>query len=513
MNSSTSHPHDEALLRFVDEDLPASETHAISEHLAVCSECRDRIQRIRGTLDDYRFFHEVVLKASLAPPPREWGQLNFPVMRRRTWVPLRWLAAAAAIAVMFLVFRRVENVPEVRAAELLRKAAGSEESTRVPARRIRIRTRTRDLERAARVTRGTEAPEAAQLRAMFDAAGYSWEEPLSARAFSRWRDSVRQKRDQVTENGESVVVRTFTATGDLDDAALTMRATDLRAIACSLHFRSADETIDITEVRESALPAPSTRSTAPLPISEVKPAGPADELRVIAALHGIGADLGEPIQVERDGAKVLVSVTGLDEARRRQIRSGVAAVPNAEVRFEDLKTGDSHGSPHSSQTAVPAGPSNPLLAELQARRGDNSSLADLTDRLMDGNEKASERAYAMRALARRFPPDVAATFTGADLHALRRILHDHVTDLAVHLEEIRRLLNPILRDTDAPPRSGRTSGTNWQPLAESLPTTIEQLDRSLNGATDASDVRRAEISRTLAELQADVADLQNIVKQ
>jgi hypothetical protein len=513
MNSATPHPGHETLLRYIDEDLDFGETERVAQHVATCKECRDDLEALRGTLDDYRLFHRDVLKASLPSPPRDWAPLEFPDIGRKRSFPLRWLAAAAAVALLFLVLRRVDNVPEVRAAELLRKAVASEESSQAPASRIRIRTRTRVLDRAARVPSGTEIPGTGPLRAQFDAAGYSWDDPLSARAFSRWRDTVRQKRVQVTENADAVVVQTSAATGELDDAALTMRTTDFRAIACRLHFRSTGETIDITEVPAVPESAGSASSPTASPVGEAKPASPADELRVISALHGIGADLGEPIEVQREGGRVLVSVTGLTAERRRQIQSAVRSLPDVELRFESLTGGSSPAGSPNRQAAPPATTDNPLLRELQALRGDDTPAGDLTDQLIDALENASERAYALRALARRFPPDISAKLTHAESQMLHHILLDHAAKLALHLETTRRLLAPILRQPARPAASAGGTEIEWQRLSDSLPTIVEHLDRTLNGANDATDARKAEISRTLADLERATIDLQAIAKK
>ena len=78
MNSAIPHPDHETLLRYIDEDLDSGETERVAQHVATCKECRDGLEALRGTLDDYRLFHRDVLKASLPSPPRDWAPLEFP---------------------------------------------------------------------------------------------------------------------------------------------------------------------------------------------------------------------------------------------------------------------------------------------------------------------------------------------------------------------------------------------------------------------------------------------------
>ena len=119
------------------------------------------------------------------------------------------------------------------------------------------------------------------------------------------------------------------------DASLTLRASDLHAVSCTLRF-GAQETVEITEVPDEQ-PAPHVTAQEPnaaaiQPAPEAvprRPASPGDELLAIAALHRIGADLGEPIEIRRDGESVLVNASGMEPRRQAEVKaalSGIAAV-------------------------------------------------------------------------------------------------------------------------------------------------------------------------------------------
>jgi hypothetical protein len=511
----TNHPGAETLLRLIDRDISPAEAPALQDHLSACGDCRDQFEAMQEALDDYDHFHRDLLKPSLPAPPREWAQLEFPDARtfadarRRTAHPMRWLAAAAAVAAIFVLFRRFQETPEVRASELLRQATTAEQTVRRRPAALRIHSGSRTLLRPARAG-SSESGDAAALHAAFDQAGYSWDDPLSAAAFSNWRDRQPEKWDVIEESGGSVLIRTSSVGGAITEAALTLRAADLHPVACALRFQSSGETVEITEEPEplpsvapsSQAPARGGSSPAAAPAAgsatASAAAGPADELQVIAALHSIGADLGEPIEVRRDGASVIVSVTGLDESRRSRIRAALAGIATAQLRFEDVSTLPSDAPARLPQNVPAPEKTNPLIAELRPLLGPDVSASGLPDQFIDLTDRASERAFALRALALRFPSSAAAQLTAAGQDSLRSIVRDHASALAASMAEIHRLAAPVLPNAVPP---GQSSG-DWEALAEALPDQIEQLDRTLNGATDAGVSRKMQLAAGIAKLES-----------
>jgi len=277
-NGPWAHPDYEALLAFADRDPSAEEPLAMERHLAECADCRSRLEALAGTLAAYQRYHETVLLAALPAPPKPWGAPRWSelageapredpgraravAMPKRRPIPIRqWLAVAAAVILAVLVVRRFEHAPGVGAAELLRKAEAASQASPQPARRIRIRSRKHTWTRTARLEASAKpkSDDAAAIRALFDAAGYSWEDPLSASAFARWRSHLADKQDQVRREAAAYIVTTSTAEGALSQASLTLSAPDLRPVSGTLRFHS-DEVIDRAEVPEptrAAVPAP-----------------------------------------------------------------------------------------------------------------------------------------------------------------------------------------------------------------------------------------------------------------
>jgi len=350
------------------------------------------------------------------------------------------------------------------------------------------------------------------LHALFDSAGYSWDNPLSAQAFSRWRASVGDTQDQVEENSGVYVVRTSVQRGPLSDAALSLRTADLHVFACTLRFRSGGEIVQVTELPVAmqsppeAVPAPGQKRLMLVP---AKAPSAGDEVRVIAALHGIGADLGEPVEVERNGAVIVVRVSGLDEHRREEIRKALSSLSLVLLQFEAVASNDLKAPTPGKLSAAVDGP-NPLIAEMVNRLGGNVSMSDFRDELINATDRAAERAFALRALARRFPQNATTSLSGDESALLGGILHDHAEGLTTAVQEVRRAIAQILPNS---PPSGLESGGNWQTLADGLPVAVNRLDRLLNDATDSSDTRKAQIAQSMADLSQQVAELNSRTPQ
>jgi len=474
MNSVAPHPDPDTLLRLIDEDLSPTESLAIANHLLGCGDCRDRMDAVRDALDGYARFHHDILKPAQPAPPA-WRPLQFPQARRRTSRPAVWmLAAAAAIAAVVFIVSRTGNPSEVRAAELLHKAAAAEKSATPSKRHVQIRRRGRTLNWPAR------PQDDPALQAMFQSTGYPWRDPLSVSAYEQWRDALPKKHSEVRVMPAVMVVHTSTPAGALSDAALTLRSADLHAIACTLRFRSSGDVIEMAEVQEQPdFPALPPRAEPTIPHLPAL-ATIADELHVILALHKIQADLGEPIGVERNGAHIEVESAVLNSTRRDQIREALSGNPIVELHFE----GD------------------PIIDDGTAQ----FAAADMPVGLTDAVERAVDRTYALRALARRFSPAAEAQLSGTDVALLKGIVRDHAAALGDAVHAIRRIMALDL-DPSALPEPPSTE--TWRSIAENVPALAGQLDHALNSKAAATDAHDVQLSRLLLQLDHQARVLRN----
>jgi hypothetical protein len=495
---SIEHPSAEELLWLSSGEGSGDRRAALLEHLDKCAECSKAAREMRAQWEQYLFFHEQVLKPALPDPPRPWDDLAIaPAVEHKWRRPVRWGAIAAGVVVCLAVAQRFRQPPAVSAAELLNKAVSAE--TRRPSRaRIQIRTRNRNLIRPALVSGGSTARYTAaerELRAKFESAHYGWDDPLSARSFAAWRNQLPEKRDEVTQvaaNGAIEAhfqIRTITGSGDLKQVSLSLRKVDLHPFAEQLQF--SDETVDITEAPE-ALPIlePPASDIAAVPAtiagqpdhSLLKPAGPGNELHAVAALHEIGADLGEPIEVRRDANRVVVTGTGLDAARREQVREAMSKVPGTIVEFGEV-------------------------AEAAPRPGGRSAVEELANRVVETSDGCMARAFALRSLAVRFPPAVESQLQPADRSLLASLRLDHIQVLSDSVKQLVLLLRPASGNVEADSgRSAPEAPRNWQTAAQSVLDATRRLDQLLNRAFAGSDGTPAPAAHeALREVQRQIA--------
>ena len=494
------HGEDGELLRLADGELKPSEADTLRRHLAACPECDSRFHAIRRAEEAYLEYHDA-LKACDPQPPLPWENLRAKLEQRTAPLPSRggayrvWLAAAAAIAIGAIIFYRVGRTPQVSAAALLRRAV-AEAPRPDAARRIRVRAGGRSVVRAAVVHGSEPARGETDLAALFLAARFSWEDPLSARSFAAWRDQLPERQDRVDTVEGLYQIHTATHSGVLTEAVLMLSVRDLHPVRETMRFEH--QVVEIDEAEREVAPPPVTPHVAaePAPASPVRPAGPAEELSAIAALHGIGADLGEPVEVNLEGGLVVVKGTGLSPRREQQVRDAVSGLPRVTVQFDKpgigpLNAGDSG--------RVAAGE----RSQLQMSLGEEA-----INRILDASEAMMARAYAMRSLSRRFPHDVEANLADAGRGVLETMLGEHSSAMASRLRDLETALAPVLPQAPV----AVSSAGDWQTCAARTFNAAETVDQLLNrmlaGGGNAS-VRLPDLATALQQLDAEVRACRN----
>jgi hypothetical protein len=437
----------------------------------------------------------------------------------------RWAAAGVAAALVVLgVFYQLRNTPSVKAASILKKAVAAAESRPATPRRIRIRTRTAQITRV--VQRGRrDAMPSADMQALFQAAHYDSGDPLSARAYQLWRDGLGgRERDEVAETPDYYRIRTTADEGELASASLTLRAADLEPVEGRLEFRNREwvEMSEIPEPSTTSEGAPVADGRVEVPMRPVEPSRPAaappgpsasisDELQVLAALHQIGADLGDPVEVKRSEGRVVVGGTGVAAARQRDIREALAGKPNVAVEFSEPSAVPAEEAAGSGKPAGPA-KAGGLQARVEKQLGGRAEFERVSSQLLDWNEAAMARAYALRALARRFQTAEEAGLASADRGLLRDMARDHTSALAQQAGALRQALTPILLSLGGSASAARTpDAREWQTAAERLfesSRRVEVLLSVLLGVAPDQDSRgnlASDLLTAIEQWQADLA--------
>jgi anti-sigma factor RsiW len=558
----TRHPENEQILRYADGELPARAARRVRTHLNACWECRAQLQEIEETIGNCVGYRNKVLKSHLPTPPAPWFDIYqkfnemdastepvfFPGAARAAstparglaWLitgPRRWAMAAAALLIVCAgIYYRFRQTPSIQAAELLRKAiaaADAQPHQKLKARRIRIRTGkqsvTRMLGPLAPASNAADSDALNSLQAMFVAARYDWQDPLSAKSFQAWRDQLPNKRDEVVSEQDIYRVRTSTDSGELLSASLDLRAGDLQPLEERFDFRNRDS-VEITELADETAPETVARDNnrpvempaalpASIPPSAASPLPEAsatvgDELHVFAALHQVGADLGDPIEVTRNGGKVLVTGVGIAPSRQREIADMLASQPQIVVHFSEAAP--SRVKPEREILPAENNP-NAEIRQLQSRLaksvGGRANFDQIAAQVLDLSDNMMTRAYALRRLAETFPSEAEAELNAQDLQLLRTMRQEHAAALRQQAAEIDRLVKPALASVSsvAPAQISAGLATGWQSASQQLFQSARRLEKLLGVVFGAAAVEASskpeeqlptQVLYSLAELRA-----------
>ncbi|PWT86733.1 MAG: hypothetical protein C5B56_12010 [Proteobacteria bacterium] len=516
-----NHPDDGMLLSYLDGEMPSRESDRVRRHLEACWQCRGALQELQASITDCIGYRKNVLQQHLPSPPAPWTDLSrgFAEIDAEvgveSWVarlgralraPLavppafRWsLSAAAVMLIAAGVYYQFHETPSVQAATLLKRAVAVADSHPAPAHAIRVRTRSRQFVLRSK----TESPEVA---ALFHAAHYDFDfqNPLSARAFQEWRDSVAPRQDEVTTatTAEPPVqncyrILTTTADGDLASASLMLRTTDLHPLEGRFEFRNQDW-VELSEFSDAPTMDGPTNTVTRMeaPVRRAEPSRPAavppgssalisEELRVIAALHGIGADLGDSLEIKRSEERILVSGVGLGPRRQQDIQRALAPLPHVNVEFAEPPAATAPGQ-LADQPAEPAAPKPAALqSRLEKQLGGRAELERFSSQMLDWTDAAMRRAYALRELAQRFPADAEESMTPADRAVLNDLAREHVKFLTTRFNDLQRTLAPVLVSLGGGASSGSAQGRPaasqaWQPTADEVLAASRRVERQLS---------------------------------
>ena len=129
---------------------------------------------------------------------------------------------------------------------------------------------------------------------------------------------------------------------------------------------------------------------------------------MLSALHQIGADLGDPIQVTLSPDKVIVSGTGVDPQRRQLIQRTLESMPNVAVQFSEpvaapIPEGSASSAPAPSGSARASAPNSKIQNRLEEQLGGPAEFERFSSQILDVDEGVMAHAHALRNLAQQFP--------------------------------------------------------------------------------------------------------------
>jgi hypothetical protein len=550
-NFDLRHPEDGLLLRYLDGELPGRKVRQIRAHLEACWQCRAQVEELQGLIGDCVRYRKNVLAPGLPPPPEPWRSLDFGrvdselaaqsffTRLARFLSPrnpgLRWaLSGAAVLALCAVLFQQLRETPKVEAAVLLQKAVKASESRPAATRRLRITTRTGQMTRVLGVAYKPAARET-EIARLFDAANYDWSDPLSAKSYSAWRAQLPHFQDAVASQPNSYDIKTTTEDSELLSATLKLRTTDLEPLEGRFEFRNRDW-VEMTElVDQQTNPASIVAgTTGGMPRQPGVPPGPvsvpaenvetpvfSEELQVVAALHQLGADLGDPLEISREGRQVLVSGTGIPPQRQQQIHGLLDRLPHVVVRFDDPAfPAGAMPVPSEPATRDAAGPEkSTYAARIEERLGGRPQFERFSSSVLDWTDSAMTRAYALRRLAQQFPAAAETQMTPEDRRTLHKLGREHLAAFAKDARRIANTVNPVLTEMGAAAaqHETRSEPAAWQSASEDLLASARRAETLLAvvlgvaPAETASGDAPAQLFAALAQLSSRTEQCQRLL--
>jgi predicted RNA-binding Zn ribbon-like protein len=528
---ANEHPSPNELLLAIEGELSGKEELAVNQHLQQCWECRAQSEKIRDGILDYMAYHDQLAK-TMDPPPAGWSGFPYRLHNAEAEVretrPARLamrrqlvLAAVLLVFAGYIGYIRLGRPPSVSASEVLRLAVAAKRMpSAAPHKRLLIKhgahSFTRDMRAAA------HNPDESEVQRAFERSGWNWSDPLDPEAFAHWRDSLIAKEDRVRSEGREVTLTTAgTGGGAILEASLTLRAQDWHPMAEQVHLDDRS-TVEITE-----LPSEEGSSGPPIAAAEsaVPPAAMVDapkepevdeaalakaELRARIALHQIGADLGEQIEVRRAGTQVIVKGFANTTQRKRQIDTALAGIPDLQITLHSISEMAVARAPASAAMAVASDPQPPLLRDrLLDVFHDEADRQRFVDGTLSSSQAALMRSWALRRLAERYPAEEIATLDRNSRDALRSLLNDHVKGMRMELGELRGLWKDILPNAPAP--AINPSAADWQAQALKLFATMQSADQLCTWGLAADSGSGMDAPNLLRKLAGDLAEAQTWV--
>jgi len=487
------HISDTLLISAADGELANGDTARVRAHLQACWHCRVRMEKIERAIEDLIDYRQALVtpfsnrgNGSRAIFVARLSQCASEFVPKPTWWNLRqlfanlggalaapkiaWAAVLLAISLGTFLCRMAVS-PTVSANTILERARISERTNRasvqhpVVYQKLRIRSQagtvTRTIYRDLDSGRESDTSDASpgtltELQTKMQEANFDWQDPLSIASFVAWHASLSEPTDEITSANEGLmVVHTKVPNGPLAEVDLTLNR-DYHAIAETLRFQG--ENVEMSEedfrvlaydsVDRGIFDPSSLRRHAALPVRPAV-ATPAlsDLVRAEAearvALHMLGADLGEPVDISSDGKVVLISGVVETSERKRDLLQGLQTIPHLRINLVSA-TDETDARVLKDDDPVVVLESEPLFEpELRTTFPDPKARTEFVNQVLETAMNATGRAWTLRRLSDRYTSDVSSRLDVATGRKVELLIRDDAGLLQQELTNLRLLLKRL----------------------------------------------------------------------
>jgi hypothetical protein len=496
--STDNHPSDEQMVAFINGELTLRKHAAVAHHLEGCWKCLARKKQMEETVFALVERRERRLRLHLPPSAGGEGRLvallneqsireeqssrNFLFHGLRSHLPSFMNPVLASIFVvtlasitLFVIWQHAAT--SLSASELLGKAMNNEHAANERAQpgvvyqRLSIRrgahsmerTVYRDLQRKRVAKRQHLDETATSMKQALEAGGVSWDEPLSAIDYNRWRENQRFAMDHVKQAGNGLVsVITSVQDGPILQESLTMRTSDFHPVRRTIETRNQD-TLEIAELSYTELKWGEANEALWEPLSLMLHGGnelelslpirgllsgeqlDVAELEARLVLNKLNADATEQIEIKR--SRNAVHVEGIVDTTERQrslsaeLRQVAHVIPSI-LSLEELnaRSNAASGAASIRESTVAAQPA-PLEEFFREKSRSAEEMASVSSQLLGLSLEIQREGNALTELNRRFHGDGELAATGRS--ALTQLLANHSSMLRTALRSEMEILHSI----------------------------------------------------------------------
>jgi hypothetical protein len=219
------------------------------------------------------------------------------------------------------------------------------------------------------------------------------------------------------------------------------------------------------------------------------------EILVRAALHRVHADLGEQIGITQSASAVQVVGVLDTAARKQQILDALAGLPHLAVTLsspDDIPPAELRETP-GTPLSVPGIRQPALLASwMEQRYPVVSERRSFADRILLNSSECLRRAYALEALAARYPK--------LDNPLIAAIAKDHLIAFQEKWSDLSGLVDSPLHFQAGESRDGKDSPGGAGSLLDSMRAFDSALVTLFTGKENASG--SADLESTLTDARA-----------
>ena len=538
---AAGHPEEAALILATEGELSEQDAGQIEAHTRGCRLCQTRLAEVEQGFTVYDEYRKTVLLPELQPYPQSFREFprrlrelsNNRALERGVWkrtrdfwrsllrggVAIRWVSVTAAVmAVVFLVTQTLLNPVRVSAAELLERAAASQNPSAAQTaggrpkkarQRVRISNGGTAVVRDFQWTVGSSIPNS---RWQEEADPGKWNAPLTAEGFSEWRNSVGQKNDQVKRIGGELALDTTASGTTIREAWIVVRSSDFHPIEQHIRFSDdrsldfAELSFDVTDDQAAAGPVrdgqyvaaqqPTNRTQPPVQLAVDSNEA---ELEIRYVMFQNQWDLGEDLEIARVGSNVSVHGVASSQDRAQAMREALRKIAGVRLDVSSPPLGQVGTPPDVGSRTASKNPAPLLKDTLEKIFTVAEQRRDFVDRCLASSDDALAQASALAKLAERYDPASETALTSDSQAKLHEMLRIHVERLRVADAE----LEPLIKVLPASATDKVAAGTRtWRDTMQILFTQVREQDLLVTALVGGSQNVTVDVTRASGRMKS-----------